>query len=249
MVALNEAQDISSEEMELLKKFTETGEIHPQGRDNRTRKVYFPIFIMGQWGEWLFRNMDANAINDRYSTLTQDEINRAFMEGKRVFGERFIEPGDSQYGELGAVPYALLQRAVMTGAVIMLRPVSSLVYPEIVRIKVERFVRNARLTNDLQVTVMPTLVDYIAQVAESSGEGPRGLHSITMDFTQVALSKAMGEGMPARGIEVTLDAETHNGATRILVSFQGRTVRLDPDDLRTMKVVSCSAALGAPPIP
>jgi energy-coupling factor transporter ATP-binding protein EcfA2 len=252
MIALNEAQDISAAEMELLKKFFETGEIRPQGQDNRVRNVYFPIWLIGQWGEWFFRDeithepiRDEARIDEIYRSLGQDAINRAFMEGKRIFGTEVIGPEDERYNQFGALPEAVIQRIIMTGAVVMLRPVSTLVYPNIVRIKAEKFKRDALTTNNLTVNISDALINYIADVAEATNQGTRGMHSITMDFTQVALSVAMGLGMPGRGITVSLDIDLTDRAQPTVIVRQegGRTFRLNAARLRTMKVPTCIDAL------
>lgn len=246
MVALNEVQDIESGQMEQLKKTTETGEIRPQGKDSRMRKIYFPFFIMGQWGEYLFNRRDTEGrytseiltdddeIEERYNQLSQAHIDRAFTEGKRVFGQTLIDDTDPRYGRFGAVPHALLQRARMTGGVHILRRVPVASYPRIVQVKFQRFQRNILMSNDFEVTASPELIQFIADVAEHSGEGTRGLHSTMMDYTEKALSEAMNLGLPPRGQRIHLHYERQSGVGKGL----GHQIRVTFSDINEQNLVS-----------
>lgn len=259
MIALNEAQDIESSQMEQLKKFTETGEIMPQGSDSRMRKVYFPMFIIGQWGEYLFNERDSERgtltnrplhndaeIDRRYAELTQKEIDKVFKEGKRVYGEELISENDPRAGELGAVPHALLQRARMTGGAFILRTVPIKTYTRIVGLKAKKFKHDVMTSNQITLSITDNLAQFIADVSEHSGEGTRGLHSTMMDYTRRALSAAMSLGMPQYNVVVTLDHETSGlNEHKIVVDWRNAAdttppasgpIRIDARELRSIKM-------------
>ncbi len=204
MIALNEAYDTLSEELDKLKVLVEQGEIRPKGKDSRPRPLMFPIFLLGQWGEDLFAGMDEDQAEARYREMDQETIERAFLTGKRE-------------GRYGAVSPALLERAKKSGGVFLFLPVKKKGYPRIVETWLPGIKTQLAQKNSVEVTVTSELVQFISAKAVAFKQGPRALRALTSDLTLAALSRANDAGLPTRHVKVVLTYERRTGIDWIVV--------------------------------
>ncbi len=225
LIAFNEGKDAPTEQLEKLKVFIESGEIRPMGNDSRVRPLKFPIFILGQWGEELFQNKTDAEIADIYGHLTQADIEQKFQAGK---------DGEKRFG---AISTALLNRAKKTGGVFLLKPVAQKLFPRIIEISLRKIMTGFKANANIDATVSPALIQYIAKVSTDAGEGTRGLGATLIDFTETAISKAMNDGLPLRDLAVALDYQDG----QVVVKSGDRVWKLNAEQLRRIK--SCETKL------
>lgn len=229
----NEAKDAPNDQLEKFKVFVESGEVRPKGKDSRPRPVHFPIFILGQYLEELFEGKTDAEVEKIYSQLTQDQIDEAFMKGKAD-------------GRNGAISQALLNRSKKSGGVFVLKPVPKSQYPKIVEISARKIVSNMKSYSNIDLTMTPALVSFIAEVAKRSGQGTRAMGATLIDFTETAVSSAMDLGLPQRDVAVSVDFEP-GAKEMIVVRAGGKEYRLEANHL--LRVKMCEDALTKPKLP
>ncbi len=198
-VALNEAADAPSEELEKLKVLFEKGEIQPNGLDNRARTLRDPWFMMGQWGEEIYEGLNDEEKMAKYHSLTQADIENFLLKGR-------------DNGQYGAVPIALIERAKRSGGIYALPPVLSSDFPAVIQTWMPGIYEDLSRNNDISAEVSPQLIQYISRTATKMAHGTRGLSAVTTDFIKGAISKAMDDGLPRNHIMVLVGHE-HDVAT------------------------------------
>jgi ATP-dependent Clp protease ATP-binding subunit ClpA len=186
LIVFNEAKDLPSEEFEKLKTIVETGEIRPRGIDARARPLNInPIFIMGQWGEELFENKSEEEIRSIYEGMTEQKLIEILTTGK-------------DKGKTGAVPMALIQRALRTGGIYFLPPVAKEDYIHIVRQNLGQIKENFLKKSRIKLEVDPEVEKFIVKLAHVTNRGTRGLLGLTADIAETVVSVASDNGFPAR---------------------------------------------------
>ena len=226
IIAFNEGNDAPSEELEKFKVFIESGEIRPKGKDSRVRPLYFPVFVLGQWGESYFSTARTDEDYARiYSNLNQERIEQAFLDGK-------------DDGTTGSVSRAILDRAKRTGGVFMLCPVAQSKFASIVEISLEQLKLSLKTKKNIALSTTPALVEFVMETSRLAGEGPRGLGAALIDFTETAISKAMDEGLPGGDIEVLVDHQVDPklGTDVIVLKSGEKSWAFAPRSLRRTKM-------------
>jgi hypothetical protein len=192
IIGFNEVKDLPSAEFSRLKAVIEEGVIRPRGKDLRDRPFGInALFLIGQYGEEMFEGKTEAQIQQIMKNLTQDQLIEILQKG-------------SADGKTGAIPYAVIQRAVASGGLIMLRPVAKSGYKDIVEMKLVNIIRNIRVRSEVDLVVEDSLKNEIARLASESDQGTRGLDGIIKRLTETAVSEAFDMGLPLRQVEVHL---------------------------------------------
>lgn len=192
VIVLNEAKDMPSHLFDVLKALVEEGVLRPRGKDSRERPLGLNmLFIMGQYGEELFAGKSDAEIEKIFAQLSEADL------------VKILERGNED-GSRGAMPYALIQRAIRTGGIVMLPPVPKAQYIEIVRLNLQTRIDSLKARFDVKVD--ESLEQYVASLAIANDLGTRGLDGILMDLTETPISEALDLGLPDRGASLVLRA-------------------------------------------
>ena len=226
VIVLNEAKGLDSSEFDRLKVLIETGVIHPKGRDSRARPLGLNIlFIMGQYGEELLEGKSDEEIEQIVNGLKEQDLIDILMAGENN-------------GAKGAIPHAVIQRAVKSGGIFFLKPSPQDKFIEIARKNLNAILQNLKVKSQLQVEVDDSVLVFVAELARFNKRGTRGLDELLSTFTSTAISEAYDKGLPARGIAIRLSL---NPATEELLiehaegSVVVNTYTFTPRELLTSK--------------
>ncbi len=238
VIVLNEAKDAESSSFEILKVVVEQGEIRPQGIDPRERPLGLSaIFIMGQWGEELFVNAKSDEeVQQILDRLSEKDLIEILMRGKPTQAY-----GDKYDGKHGALPEALIQRSIRSGGILMLGPVPTSRFREIVRLNLEKIRSRVRVSNQTELEVDDLLVDLVVKKAIEAGRGTRGLDGVLTDFTLTAISQSVDRGLPSRKAKlvITADPQTETVIVKhLLDSGESKSYDFHIKDLMRMKCES-----------
>jgi hypothetical protein len=230
IIGLNEAKDLASSEFARLKLILEEGVIRPKGKDLRERPLGInAFFIMGQYGEELFSGKTEEEIDAIMAGMTKKKMIEILQRG-------------SADGRTGAMPYALIQRAVASGDLIMLRPVPQKQYSKIVGGKTAEIVRNMKNTNDIDLRVEASLLEFAGSLAKNN-QGTRALDSIIKSLTETAVSEAFDLGLPMRGLSVRLSYAANERAV-VVEAMQGdKATSRYAIDVNRLVTIDCETLL------
>lgn len=191
-IILDEGKDLPSDQFDILKTVVEDGIIRPKGLDSRPRPLGLnAIFITGQWAEELFEGKDDVEI----ARIVKNIDERQLIE--------ILKRGGSDRRK-GAVPMALIQRAIRSGGLILLPPVRKSAYKDVVQLNLKDIIQNFKRTSLVDLSVSDDLIAYVAEIGVENSMGPRGLDGVLKDVTETAIMEAQDEGLPMRGVHLHL---------------------------------------------
>ncbi len=192
VIVLNEAKGMPSSEFDLLKVLIETGIIRPIGQDSRARPLGLNIlFIMGQYGEELLEGKTDQEVEEIVRNLKEEDLIRILMEGEKG-------------GTKGAIPYAVIQRALKSGGIFFLKPSPESRFIDIARHAVKSIVEIQKVKSQIDLQVDDSVLRFVSDLAKLNKRGTRGLEELLGTFTSTAISEAYDKGLPLRGIAVRI---------------------------------------------
>lgn len=232
IIGLNEIKDLPSQEFDRLKSLMESGIIQPRGHDKRSRPLGLNgLFLMGQYGEELFVGKSEKEIQDILENLTEEKL------------IDILEAG-SKDGKAGAIPYAVIQRAIRSGGIFILPPLPTHRYQEIVQLSLKSIIQDLKVRSHIDLIVDDSLVQEVARIASTHNKGTRGLEGILMDLTNTAVSEALDQNPKLRNTTLRLSA----GPDKSIVVEQienNQTKAVYRLLIQTLLRFKCSNLLGA----
>ncbi len=230
-VTFDEAKDMPSSSFDQLKTVVENATIRPTGVDKRPRPLGLkPIFIMGQWGEEIFKDKTDDEVAEIMKIMTQERLKEILKAGA----------GNGK----GAVPAALIDRAVRTGGIVLLPPVKKSRYADVVAINAKRVVADLKTRSNLTVKIEPDIINFVAKTAAQQKMGLRALDGMLNDLTETAISEAYDLGLPLRGIKLKLNLKDDN--SKVLVSHVNAEEKLIKEyelEIKDLLRANCAAFL------
>jgi hypothetical protein len=230
-IILDEGKDLPSDQFDILKTVVEDGIIRPKGIDTRPRPLGLnAIFIMGQWGEELFEGKSDIEIARILKTTDERQLVEILKKG-------------SADRRKGAVPMALIQRAIRSGGLVLLPPVRKSLYAEIVKLSLKDVIDNFKRTSQVVLSVGDDLVGAVADIGVQNSMSPRGLDGVLKDLTETAIMEAQDEGLPMRG--VILNLKLNEQRTEVVVQrlSEGKVANEYKSPVKSLLRSRCSSLL------
>jgi ATP-dependent Clp protease ATP-binding subunit ClpA len=104
----------------------------------------------------------------------------------------------------GAIPNAVIQRAIKSGGIFFLPPIKQDRYIDIVRLNLKKILAKLKVKSQLSVEVDESILQMVVDIAIHQRKGTRGLDEILKYLTQTAVSEAFDRDMPMRGISIRI---------------------------------------------
>jgi hypothetical protein len=218
-IVLNEAKDLLSVLFENLKTIVETGKLRPVTLDSRPRELGLsPIVIQGQWGEELFEGLSDDEAEALYNRLQQSDLIEILKKGKAG-------------GKFGAVPEALIQRALRTGGIFMFPPALKRNYPKMVRANLPNIHKKLK-QNKIELNISSDIETLVSKIAIVLKNGTRGILGILTRITIGALENAYLQNFPTQKAKYSIsvvdqgDESLHSAKVKIeLLDASGTALR------------------------
>ena len=209
LIMLNDAKDLSGKKMRKLKSVTERGQIMPHGGDLEARRFGInAIVLAGEWGEELLVGKTDAEVAKIMAEMTDEQLYKIFQDGYD--------------GKTGALSRSQLDRAVRSGALILLPPVKKSEYGKLVDPTLASVIADLKRYQGVSLAIEESLKDLIVRSSQQLNYGPRRLEAIAFDLTRGAILKAGEQGLRYRGSKLTLRAVPGKLEIEIVDSTPGR---------------------------
>ncbi|MCB9026223.1 MAG: hypothetical protein H6625_07905 [Bdellovibrionaceae bacterium] len=195
LIVLNEILDADTRGLDSLKVLIETGVIRPKGKDSRARPLGLNIlFIMGQYGEELLDGKSDEQIEEIVNNLSEQDLENMLMAGR-------------DKGTKGAIPLALIQRAIKSGGLFFLKPTPTNKYIDILKLNLKGILQELKVKSQLNLIVDDSVLTFASDLAILNKRGTRGLDDLLNTFTKNVISVANDQGLPLRGITIKISVD------------------------------------------